>query len=36
VFNSANQIVGMLVGGFSVGDEMDVIVPVEVLRKVIK
>lgn len=36
VFDAQNRIIGMLVGGFSAGDEMDVIVPVEVLKKVIK
>lgn len=36
IFNEAGKIVGMLVGGFEAGDEMDTIVPVEELRKVVK
>lgn len=36
IFNEAGKIIGMLVGGFEAGDEMDTIVPVEELRKVLK
>lgn len=33
VFDAKNRVIGMLVGGFKALDEMDVIIPVEVLKK---
>lgn len=36
VFDSKNRVIGMLVGGFKALDEMDVIIPVEVLKKFVK
>lgn len=36
VFNAQNELIGLESGGVNEGDEMDVIIPVETIRKVIK